>query len=62
LGQHHGSVDRIDSAAVQDELQQRAAYERQLIGIVSHDLRNPISAIIIAATFLSKRTISTNVR
>jgi signal transduction histidine kinase len=39
---------------VQDELQERAAYEQQLIGIVSHDLRNPINAIGIAAALLAK--------
>jgi PAS domain S-box-containing protein len=48
------NTDVDDRKRGQDELQQRAAYERQLIGIVSHDLRNPISAIIIAATLLSK--------
>jgi PAS domain S-box-containing protein len=39
----------------QDELVERAAFERQLIGIVSHDLRNPVNAIGIAAGLLAKR-------
>ena len=43
------NTDVDDRRRVEDELRQRAAYERQLIGIVSHDLRNPISAIIMAA-------------
>jgi PAS domain S-box-containing protein len=48
------NTDIDDRKRVQDELQERAAYERQLIGIVSHDLRNPINAIGIAAVLLSK--------
>jgi PAS domain S-box-containing protein len=50
------NTDVDDRKRAQDELQQRAAYERQLIGIVSHDLRNPISAISIAAALLSRDT------
>lgn len=48
------NTDIDDRKRVQDELQERAAYERQLIGIVSHDLRNPINAIGIAAALLAK--------
>jgi PAS domain S-box-containing protein len=32
------------------EARQRAEFERQLIGIVSHDLRNPLNAITLATT------------
>lgn len=35
-----------------DELQTRADLDRQLIGIVSHDLRNPLNAIGIGASLL----------
>ena len=48
------NTDIDDRKRAQDQLQARAAYERQLIGIVSHDLRNPINAIVVAAALLSK--------
>ena len=34
------------------ELSQRVDFEQQLIGIVSHDLRNPVSAILLGAAGL----------
>jgi PAS domain S-box-containing protein len=37
------------------EREERAAFERQLIGIVSHDLRTPINAIGIASALLRQR-------
>lgn len=36
------------------ELQARAAFERQLIGIVSHDLKNPLSSLLLRAEFLAE--------
>ncbi len=39
----------------EDELRRRVEFEQQLIGIVSHDLRNPISAITLAAHALLRR-------
>ncbi len=33
----------------------RQEFEQQLIGIVSHDLRNPVSAMLLSATSLMKR-------
>jgi PAS domain S-box-containing protein len=48
------NTDIDDRKRAQDQLQMRAAYERQLIGIVSHDLRNPITAIGVAAALLAK--------
>ncbi|MDY7230170.1 GAF domain-containing protein [Hyalangium rubrum] len=36
----------------QEELRSRAEFEQQLIGIVSHDLRNPLGAITMAAGLL----------
>jgi PAS domain S-box-containing protein len=38
-----------------DELQSRAEYEQQVIGIVSHDLRNPLNVIAMAGSFLLQR-------
>jgi PAS domain S-box-containing protein len=49
------NTDIDDRKRAQDELQMHAAYERQLIGIVSHDLRNPITAIAVAAALLGKQ-------
>ena len=39
----------------QTEMERRMDFEKQLIGIVSHDLRNPLSAILLGATSLSRR-------
>ena len=49
------NTDIDDRKRAQDLMQERAAFEQQLIGIVSHDLRNPINAIGIAAALLSQR-------
>jgi signal transduction histidine kinase len=37
------------------EAVERADFERQLIGIVSHDLRNPLAAILLSTQSLSRR-------
>jgi signal transduction histidine kinase len=37
------------------ETRKQAAFERQLIGIVSHDLRNPLSAITLTASALERQ-------
>lgn len=39
---------------LEDEARQRTAFERQLMDIVSHDLRNPLNAIMLAAGALLK--------
>lgn len=39
------------------ELVERAQYEQRLIGIVSHDLRNPFSAITLGAETLASRDL-----
>ncbi|WP_434391041.1 ATP-binding protein [Melittangium boletus] len=39
------------------ELRTRADFEQQLIGIVSHDLRNPLSAILLGTTALTRREV-----
>lgn len=44
-----------DRKRAQDTLEERAEFEQHLIGIVSHDLRNPINAIGIAAALLRER-------
>jgi PAS domain S-box-containing protein len=49
------NTDIDDYKRAQDALSERAAFEQQLIGIVSHDLRNPINAIGIAAALLRQR-------
>ena len=49
------NTDIDDRKRALDTLQERAAFEQQLIGIVSHDLRNPINAIGIAGALLSQR-------
>jgi PAS domain S-box-containing protein len=46
---------RAEAEAVRDELHRRAEFDKQLIGIVSHDLRNPLNAIGIATALLLKR-------
>jgi signal transduction histidine kinase len=38
-----------------EELQKRAEFDQQLIGIVSHDLRNPLNAIGMATALLLQR-------
>ena len=51
------NTDVDDARRARDELEHRAAYEQQLIGIVSHDLRNPLNAITIAATLLHRSNL-----
>ncbi|WP_244225063.1 ATP-binding protein [Corallococcus sicarius] len=59
----HGTAIRMVGALqdvtlrkqAQAQLQQRADFEQQLIGIVSHDLRNPVSAILLGAASLMRR-------
>lgn len=46
-------VDEVRRA--RDELQSRAEYEQQIIGIVSHDLRNPLNVIAMAGSLLLQR-------
>ena len=40
---------------VEDALRERVEFEQQLIGIVSHDLRNPLNAVLTAAQLLLQR-------
>ncbi|ATB31023.1 PAS domain-containing protein [Melittangium boletus] len=49
------ATDVHDLRQSQSETQRRADFEQQLIGIVSHDLRNPLSAILLGVTALARR-------
>jgi sigma-B regulation protein RsbU (phosphoserine phosphatase) len=40
---------------VEDGLKRQADFEKQLIGIVSHDLRSPLNAVLLGSTLLAKR-------
>jgi PAS domain S-box-containing protein len=46
--------DITERKVAEQEAQRRAEFEQHLIGIVSHDLRNPINAISIAAGLVLK--------
>ncbi len=46
------NTDVDDAARAREELERRSLFEEQLIGIVSHDLRNPLSAITLSAATL----------
>ena len=43
---------RQEAETLATKLRHRADFEQQLIGIVSHDLRNPLHAILLGASFL----------
>ncbi|WP_141617809.1 PAS domain-containing sensor histidine kinase [Myxococcus sp. AB036A] len=47
--------DITERRATELEAKQRAEFEQLLIGIVSHDLRNPLAAISMSATALLRR-------
>ena len=49
------NTDMDDLTRARDELRNRAEFDRQLVGIVSHDLRNPLNAIGLATALLLKR-------
>jgi len=55
-GAHRGFVkvtrDISKRKRIEEELRKRAEFEQQLIGIVSHDLRTPISAITLGVMLL----------
>lgn len=46
---------RQRAEALEKQARRRAEFEEQLIGIVSHDLRNPVSAILMSAQMLLKQ-------
>ncbi|MCY1017733.1 PAS domain-containing protein [Pyxidicoccus sp. MSG2] len=49
-------ADITEPKRLSAEMRARADFERQLIGIVSHDLRNPLSAITLAVSVLLQRS------
>ena len=46
------NTDIDETKRVREELEQRTEFEQHLLGIVSHDLRNPLGAILLGATGL----------
>jgi PAS domain S-box-containing protein len=52
----------VDLQRARDELQLRADLDRQLIGIVSHDLRNPLNAIGIGLSLLKGASLDSQQR
>jgi sigma-B regulation protein RsbU (phosphoserine phosphatase) len=48
-------TDITQQRAAEEELRQHGEFEKQLIGIVSHDLRNPLNAITLSAAALLRR-------
>ena len=50
LKAHQAELARVNLA-----LEERVEFERQLVGIVSHDLRNPLGAILMSAALLVRR-------
>ncbi len=49
------STDIEDLKHAENELRRRAEFEQQLVGIVSHDLRNPLNAINLATVTMLRR-------
>jgi PAS domain S-box-containing protein len=49
------NTDMDDLTRAREELQARAELDQQMIGIVSHDLRNPLNAIGMATALLLRR-------
>jgi PAS domain S-box-containing protein len=49
------NTDMDELTRARDELSKRAKFDQQLLGIVSHDLRNPLNAIGMATALLLKR-------
>jgi signal transduction histidine kinase/CheY-like chemotaxis protein len=47
---------RHKAEALAAELGRRAEFEQQLIGMVSHDLRNPLGAVLLGSSALSRRS------
>lgn len=62
-GVHRGFVkvtrDISERKRFEAELRKRAEFEQQLIGIVSHDLRTPLSAITLATALLLRSELLT---
>ena len=48
-------IDITEEKQARDELQKAVAFREQLMGIVGHDLRNPLSAIVTSTGLLRRR-------
>ncbi len=49
------ATDITQQQVAEEEVKRRAEFEQQLIGIVSHDLRNPLHAIALGAEMLLRK-------
>ncbi|MDY7226108.1 sensor histidine kinase [Hyalangium rubrum] len=49
------ATDITQQKQAEEEVRQRTEFEQQLLGIVSHDLRNPLNAIMLGAATLLRR-------
>ncbi|MCG5053125.1 MAG: PAS domain-containing sensor histidine kinase [Myxococcales bacterium] len=49
------AFDVTDRRDAEDELRRRALFEQQLVGIVSHDLRSPLTAVMFGVEALLRR-------
>ncbi|RYZ41941.1 MAG: response regulator [Myxococcaceae bacterium] len=47
--------DVTERKRLEQEHRQRSDFERQLIGIVSHDLRNPLATVLLSANLMLRR-------
>jgi signal transduction histidine kinase len=55
IGLIGAGVDVTEQRQAQDELQKALAFREQLMGILGHDLRNPLSAVTAATGLLRRR-------
>jgi PAS domain S-box-containing protein len=49
------AMDITERKAAEEALRERSMFERQLIGIVSHDLRNPLNTILLGVQAMLRR-------
>lgn len=49
------NTDIDETKIIREDLKRRSEFERYLVGIVSHDLRNPLNAILLSGGTLQKR-------
>lgn len=49
------NTDIHESRAVREELEHRTEFEQYLLGIVSHDLKEPLTSVLLGATALKRR-------
>ncbi len=49
------NTDIHEAKTIREDLKRRTEFEQHLVGIVSHDLRNPLNAILLSANNLGRR-------